>query len=174
MTKLSMLEDRLLQLEFLTLPEQINPNKMLVIGDSKDSIIGKVEQTQLTLANLGKEHKQLEVFIAKYQDVQDCLIPSQMHHALADIEVMKEVVSCSLLELEFLAKQLASVKELKYLVDEKFENVKSQQNELDILFRNSPKEMITNNHSEYLEILQDYFLYIQKLSSFFLSLQNSN
>ena len=59
------LEDRLLQLEFLTLPEQINPNKLLVVDNPSDSIIGGLEQTKATLANLGQEHQELQVFLSK-------------------------------------------------------------------------------------------------------------
>lgn len=65
MTVLRSLEDRLLHLEFLTLPEQINPNKLLVIDNPSDSIIGGLEQTQATLRNLGQEQPELQGFLSK-------------------------------------------------------------------------------------------------------------
>lgn len=96
------------------------------------------------------------------------LIPLQQHQTLLDVETMKVIVTSSFQELEFLVKQLESVKELKGLVDEKFERIRLQGKELDQLLRSSPKELITENHRMYLEILQDYFLSVRSLTEIWL------
>jgi hypothetical protein len=83
-----------------------------------------------------------------------------MHQAFLDIDAMKGIVASSFHELEFLMKQLESVNELKHVVDFKFEQVQSQQRQVDELFRNSPKELIMKNHSEYLNLLQENFIYV--------------
>ena len=89
------------------------------------------------------------------------LIPLQQHKSLIDIETMKVIVSSSFQELDFLIKQLESVKELKHLVDEKFDRIRAQAKDLDQLFRDSPKDLIMENHQLYLDILQDYFLSVR-------------
>ena len=71
-SKIELLEDRILQLECLTLPEQLDPNKLLVIKDSKDSLIGGLLETQTTLKNLGCEHRKLELFLSKCMNVLSC------------------------------------------------------------------------------------------------------
>ena len=83
-----------------------------------------------------------------------------MHMALLDIDTMRNIVACSFQELEFLVKQLESVNELKHAADFKFEQLQSQKIELDELFKNSPKELIMKNHSEYLQLLQEHYIYV--------------
>ena len=59
------LEERLLALEFLTCPEQINPTDLVSIDNPKDSVIGGLLQTQKTLRKLGQEHRELGFFLDK-------------------------------------------------------------------------------------------------------------